>query len=98
MIEIHPFGDFIPTTTHYLLLGSFTSKPSNNYLWFYSNGRNHFWSIMEKVYGLELSTKEKQQKLFKDLNEFFFKKFPFSFKIYKWYGHIILLKYDRLRC
>ncbi|KKQ75356.1 MAG: hypothetical protein US95_C0005G0009 [Candidatus Woesebacteria bacterium GW2011_GWB1_38_5] len=68
MIEIHPFGDFIPTTTHYLLLGSFTSKPSNNYLWFYANGRNHFWSIMEKVYGLELSTKEKQQKLFRDLN------------------------------
>jgi len=68
MTEIHPFGDFVPQTTHYLLLGSFTSKPSDDYVWFYANGRNHFWPIMERVYGLELSTKNKQQKLFQDLN------------------------------
>lgn len=64
MIEIHPFGNFIPPKTKYLMLGSFTTKPEKPYEWFYANGRNHFWPIMEEVYGLELKTKGKQQKLF----------------------------------
>lgn len=67
MIEVHPFGDFIPDNTKYLLLGSFTTKPNNDYHWFYANGRNHFWPIVEQVYNLELSAKNQQQKLFKDL-------------------------------
>jgi len=67
MIETHPFGDFIPANSQYLLLGSFTTKPFKGYEWFYANGKNHFWPIMEKVYGLELTTKDKQQKLFQDL-------------------------------
>lgn len=67
MKEIHPFGDFVPRSTQYLLLGSFTTKPSRNYQWFYANGRNHFWPIMERVYNIDLSTKKNQQKLFKDL-------------------------------
>jgi hypoxanthine-DNA glycosylase len=67
MIETHPFGDFIPQNTQCLLLGSFTTKPSDDYQWFYANGRNHFWPIMETVYGLKLSTKEQQQKLFREL-------------------------------
>jgi G:T/U-mismatch repair DNA glycosylase len=57
MIEIHPFGDFVFKNTRYLLLGSFTTKPSDNYLWFYANGRNHFWPILQKVYKTDLSTK-----------------------------------------
>ena len=64
MIEKHPFGNFVPLKTKYLMLGSFVTKPSNPYEWFYANGRNHFWPIMEQVYGLELRTKEKQQDLF----------------------------------
>ena len=68
MIETHPFGNFIPPNTKYLLLGSFTTKPSDDYLWFYANGRNHFWPIMEVVYGLKLDTKQKQQSLFEKLN------------------------------
>lgn len=68
MLEIHPFGDFVPNKARYLLLGSFTTKPITGYIWFYANGRNQFWSIMENVYGIELKTKEKQQQLFINLN------------------------------
>lgn len=64
MVEMHPFGDFVPKKTSYLMLGSFTTKPSKTYEWFYANGRNQFWPIMEEVYGSELRTKEQQQKLF----------------------------------
>ena len=46
------------------MLGSFVTKPSNPYDWFYANGRNHFWPIMEEVYGATFDTKEKQQHLF----------------------------------
>jgi len=67
MIETHPFGDFVPENSKYLLLGSFTTKPKDNYFWFYANGRNHFWPIMQEVYSTPLDTKEKQQELFKDL-------------------------------
>ncbi len=67
MVETHPFGNFVPKKTKYLMLGSFVTKPSNPYEWFYANGRNQFWSIMEEVYGFEFSTKEKQQKLFVQL-------------------------------
>jgi len=40
------------------------TKPSNSYEWFYANGRNQFWPIMQEVYGLEFRTKKQQQKLF----------------------------------
>lgn len=64
MIEKHPFGNFVPKKTKYLMLGSFVTKPSNLYEWFYANGRNQFWPIMQEVYGSDFSTKKQQQKLF----------------------------------
>lgn len=64
MIEKHPFGNFVPKKSKYLMLGSFVTKPSNPYEWFYANGRNQFWPIMEEVYTSNFSSKEKQQKLF----------------------------------
>jgi len=67
MVEIHPFGNFVPKKTNYLMLGSFVTKPSNPYEWFYANGRNQFWPIMEEVYGSKFNTKEKQQHLFSQL-------------------------------
>src|SRR3989344_5975106 len=67
MIEKHPFGNFVPKETRYLLLGSFAGRPINGYDWFYANGRNHFWPIMEAVYGTKLPTKGKKQELFKRL-------------------------------
>ena len=67
MIEKHPFGNFIPKKTKYIMLGGFVTKPSNPYEWFYANGRNQFWPIMKEVYGLDFSTKVQQQKLFTQL-------------------------------
>lgn len=68
MIEAHPFGTFVPKNAEYFFLGSFTGKIENpNYDWFYANGRNQFWQIMEKVYEIDLSTKDKKQALFTNL-------------------------------
>jgi hypoxanthine-DNA glycosylase len=67
MVETHPFGVFVPKKAKYLMLGSFVTKPSNPYLWFYANGRNQFWPIMEEVYSFKFDSKEKQQKLFSQL-------------------------------
>lgn len=65
MIEKHPFGTFVPKETEYFFLGTFTGKITDKrYDWFYANGRNQFWLIMEKVYGTDLSTKAKKQGLF----------------------------------
>lgn len=62
--EKHPFGDFVPPKSKYLLLGSFAAKPKPGYEWFYANGRNQFWPIMEEVYERKLKTKKAQQQLF----------------------------------
>lgn len=67
MVETHPFGVFVPKKTSFLLLGSFTTKPAKSYDWFYANGRNQFWPIMEEVYSSKFNTKEKQQQLFSRL-------------------------------
>src|SRR5436190_20749476 len=71
MIETHPFGNFIPENIQYLILGSFTSAKiakGSDYDWFYSNGRNQFWKIIEGVYNLELTRKEEKIELFTKLN------------------------------
>ncbi len=67
MLETHPFGDFVPNKVKYVMIGSFVTKPSNPYDWFYANGRNQFWPIMEAVYTKTFNTKQKQQQLFIDL-------------------------------
>lgn len=68
MVETHPFGDFVPNNACYLILGSFTGKVENpSYDWFYGNGKNQFWYIVEKVYGKTLKDKKDKQKLFKRL-------------------------------
>lgn len=64
MLEKHPFGDFVPPQVSYAMLGGFVTKPSKPYDWFYANGRNQFWPIMEVVYGVKLDTRAKQQALF----------------------------------
>ena len=67
MLEKHPFGVFVPKNAKYLLLGSFTTKPFDGYEWFYANGRNQFWPILEAVYGRQLQNKKAQQNLFEQL-------------------------------
>ena len=67
MVEKHPFGVFVPPKSRYLLLGSFVTKPSKSYEWFYANGRNQFWPILEEVYQIGLATKQAQQEMFVNL-------------------------------
>jgi len=70
MVETHPFGSFVPANAKYLLLGSFTTKEAYDeakkadYVWFYSNGRNQFWPILEIVYGVSLKTRKEKEQLF----------------------------------
>ena len=68
MIEKHPFNSFIPRDCKALVIGSFPGKESTqekrNDDWYYGANRNQFWKLIEKVYGLELKTKNDKQKLF----------------------------------
>lgn len=66
-MEKHPFGVFVPKNAKYLLLGSFVTKPTHPYDWFYANGRNQFWPILEEVYKAPFKTKTAQQELFSQL-------------------------------
>lgn len=68
MTEVHPFGNFIPKNSNYLVLGSFTTKPYKGYDFFYSNGRNQFWPIIEEVYKVRLETTNKKKILFSKLH------------------------------
>jgi len=71
MIEIHPFGIFVPANTKYLILGSFAGRQAvkgmpysdETYDWFYGTKTNQFWPIMERVYGVTLKSKENKQEL-----------------------------------
>lgn len=70
MLETHPFGSFVPPSAKYLMLGSFTTKEAYDdatkasYAWFYSNGRNQFWPILESVYRRQLHTRLQMENLF----------------------------------
>jgi hypoxanthine-DNA glycosylase len=69
-VEIHPFETFSPKDMQYLLIGSFTSKDAysnSEYNWYYSNGRNQFWSLIEQVYNVRLPDKQSKLTLFSNL-------------------------------
>ncbi len=72
MIETHPFGNFVPRSAQYLILGSFTGKRSNEdiangYDWFYGTKRSLFWPILQEVYKVKLNSIEEKQELFNRL-------------------------------
>lgn len=76
-LEYHPFGNFIPNNVQYLVVGTFAgrqysqrSKEENeaDLTAFSYGGRNQFWRIMEKLYDVELTTRDHKKQLFQDLN------------------------------
>lgn len=72
MLETHPFGAFVPPNAQYLILGSFPGKQSSvsatdSWGWFYGNPRNHFWQILEGVYGVKLKDINDKKKLLRSL-------------------------------
>jgi hypoxanthine-DNA glycosylase len=61
---------FCPSNAKYFILGSFVAKDGKSgttYDWYYSNGRNQFWPILEEIYSIELKNKEAQRALFNKL-------------------------------
>lgn len=60
MIEVHPFGEFVPRNCRYLILGSFPGRITD---WFYGSTRNQFWKILEEGYHLDLKTISDKKKL-----------------------------------
>jgi hypoxanthine-DNA glycosylase len=71
MIETNPFKVFCPSGAKYLILGSFAAKDAKKgcpYDWYYSNGRNQFWPILENIYNKGLTNKKEQQDLFSKLS------------------------------
>ena len=68
--ETNPFKVYCPSQAKYFILGSFAAKDGkkgHEYNWYYSNGRNQFWPILEKIYKRELTTIDKQRELFNEL-------------------------------
>jgi hypoxanthine-DNA glycosylase len=76
-LEYHPFGSFIPKNVQYLVVGTFPGRQfsqrstfeneADTYAFSYG-GRNQFWRIMEKMYGIELPNRDSKKQLFQTLN------------------------------
>ena len=76
-LEYHPFGSFMPPKTQYLVVGTFPGRlysqrskeeNENDAQAFSYGGRNQFWRIMERLYGIQLDTKQHKKALFDHLN------------------------------
>jgi hypoxanthine-DNA glycosylase len=75
MVETHPFGNFVPNKSKYMILGSFagrqavkgTNATDDSYDWYYGTKRNQFWPMLEEVYGIELRNKLDKQAFFTKL-------------------------------
>jgi hypoxanthine-DNA glycosylase len=72
-LEQHPFGAFLPSNVRYLVVGTFPGRQFSqrsvaenqaDLNAFSYGGRNQFWRIMEKMYGVELPTRVAKQALF----------------------------------
>ena len=71
MLVTNPFSVYCPPNAKYFVLGSFAAKDGKSgvsYDWYYSNGRNQFWPILENIYKVELKDKQSQQNLFRKLS------------------------------
>lgn len=76
VIEVHPFGMFVPPRATALLLGSFPGRQScadspaydPSYDWFYRSKRGQFWRILTAVYDRPLETKRQQMVLVTELH------------------------------
>lgn len=77
VLEMHPFGPFLPPNVRYLVVGTFPGRlfsqrsaaenaaDSNAFSY---GGRNQFWRIMEKIYAVDLPTRAAKQQLFTEKN------------------------------
>jgi hypoxanthine-DNA glycosylase len=77
ILEHHPFGSFIPPDIQYLVVGTFPGRQFSQRTVdeneadihaFSYGGRNQFWRIMEKVYAVDLPTRNSKKALFQNYN------------------------------
>jgi hypoxanthine-DNA glycosylase len=64
-LETHPFGNFVPPSPKYMILGSFAGRQGMDpaYDWYYGTRTNQFWPILAEVYGIDLPDKRSRQDL-----------------------------------
>lgn len=77
LLEQHPFGSYIPNDVQCLIVGTFpgrqfsqrsTADNEADFTAFSYGGRNQLWRIMEKIYGLELPTRDSKKQLLDTLH------------------------------
>ncbi len=77
ILEYHPFGNFIPQNVQYLVVGTFPGRQfsqrtqeenEKDETAFSYGGRNQFWRIMEKIYNVELPTRNSKKQLLQNLD------------------------------
>lgn len=62
-ILLHPFAPIFYPDSKILILGSFPSIISREQNFYYSNPRNRFWQVLEKLFSYELQDKNREEKI-----------------------------------
>ena len=60
----HPFRLLFQTDSKILILGSFPSIKTREYGFFYGHPRNRFWPLLERIFGVKLSTDIEERRAF----------------------------------
>ncbi|MGI6326974.1 MAG: DNA-deoxyinosine glycosylase [Saccharofermentanales bacterium] len=60
----HPFRPLFQTDSKILILGSFPSIKTREYGFFYGHPRNRFWPLLERIFGVKLSTDIEERRAF----------------------------------
>ena len=60
----HPFRPLFQTDSKILILGSFPSIKTREYGFFYGHPQNSFWPLLERIFGVKLSTDIEERRAF----------------------------------
>ncbi len=60
----HPLQPLFQADSKVLILGSFPSVKTREYGFFYGHPQNRFWPLLERIYGVKLSTDIKERRVF----------------------------------
>jgi hypoxanthine-DNA glycosylase len=60
----HPFRPLFQADSKILILGSFPSVKTREYGFFYGHPRNRFWPLLERIFGVKLSTDIEERRAF----------------------------------
>jgi hypoxanthine-DNA glycosylase len=60
----HPLRPLFQADSKILILGSFPSVKTREYGFFYGHPQNRFWPLLERIFGVKLSTDIKERRAF----------------------------------